>query len=292
MSESSFIPLLQSAQFARCASLLDLAVQRHEAPGLCWQVQSRHLPFIGAVDLISRGPVASCPQALENWLRGMAALQVKRPLIINADGPTPKALRAAGFWPLITPATLALLDLGEPDAMFAAMYQKWRNRLRRARKADLQIHIHDLSGAHWLLQAEHEQMQKRGYRGLPPALWQSYAQVNPGQAKIFEARHGGDAVAAALILRHGTMATWQIGHSTPEGRRRNAMNLVLWNAMTWLADRGHRMLDLGGINHEDAPGLAHFKLGCGARAHRLGGTWLYQRSLVSLARHLPLSFAA
>ena len=88
------------------------------------------------------------------------------------------------------------------------------------------------------------------------------------------------------------MATWQIGVARAEGRRLNAMNLLLWEAMGWLSDEGHETLDLGTLNTQDSPGLARFKLGTGAMAQRQGGTWLHAGPLAPLARRLPLRLAA
>jgi hypothetical protein len=164
--------------------------------------------------------------------------------------------------------------------------------LHKAETAGLKVTRHALDTGHWILSAEIAQARRRGYRGLPPAFCAAYSKVNPGKAVVFEARHNGQPVAAALVLRHGPMATWQIGNSTPDGRKLNAMNLVLWRMMEWLSGQGHDTLDLGILNRDDAPGLAHFKLGTGAQAYLLGGTWLHQGALAPLARHLPIRLAA
>jgi hypothetical protein len=70
------------------------------------------------------------------------------------------------------------------------------------------------------------------------------------------------------------------------------MNLALWQAICHAAEAGHGVLDLGPVNSDDAPGLAHFKLGTGAYIHRLSGTWLYHPALAPLARRLPSCLAA
>ncbi len=297
MDESLVLPLPQSPEFARTCDLLGLPIRqcKRESGGqahVWWQVQSRKLPLLGRVDLISRGPVARSPADLDDWLSGWLRWHDNRPLLLNADGIATHALRDAGFWPLITPATLALLPLSERATLRAALQPKWRNRLVRAENAGLRVTRHGVTSNHWLLEAEKTQMRDKRYRGLPPAVCLAFASANPGQAVLFEARNKGRPVAAALMLRHGPMATWQIGHSNEEGRRLNAMNRLLWEAMGWLADQGHTVLDLGTINQQDAPGLAHFKLGTGAVAHRLGGTWLHQGALAPLARRLPRALAA
>lgn len=291
------LPLPQSPEYARTCDAIGRPIRicRREARGktrLVWQIQSRKFGPLGRVDMVSRGPVAATDADRASWLDRWQHWHDGRPLILNADGMGAAELRSAGFWPLMTPASLAMLPLGSPDQMRAAMQQKWRNRLNRAQGANLKVTRHALDGAHWILGAERTQARKRGYRGLPPAFSVAYAKVNPGKALVFEARHTGQPVAAALVLRHGPMATWQIGCSTPEGRKLNAMNLVLWQAMAWLSQQGHSTLDLGIVNRDDAPGLAHFKLGTGAQVHPLGGTWLHQGALAPLARRLPMRMVA
>lgn len=286
------LPLPQSDEFARaCAALGRPLRQCRRASGrrlkLWWQVQSRRLGPLGRIDLVSRGPVADEPAELDDWTARWQHWHDGRPLLLNSDGLQAGSLRTAGFWPLITPASVALLPLGSGTDMRRAMQQKWRNRLNRALREPLTVTETALTPDHWLLRAEAEQARRRRYRGLPPELCAAFAAANPGRARVFEARLRGAPVAGALVLRHGRMATWQIGVTTEEGRRDNAMNLLLWRAMQSLAAEGHDCLDLGMLNGQDAPGLARFKLGTGARAHRLGGTWLHMGALAPLARRLP-----
>ncbi|MFW2587532.1 GNAT family N-acetyltransferase [Sagittula sp. SSi028] len=292
MTEQLLLPLPQSAEFARTFAAMGrpLRLCKRECRRrvrMLWQVQSRRFRLFGRVDLVSRGPVADNAEDLMEWAATWRHWHDGRPFVLNADGIAPQILRANGFWPLMTPATLALLDLDAPATMRQAMQQKWRNRLNRAEGADLRVIRRPLAADDWLLTAEAEQARARRYRGMPPAFATAFAAANPGLAQVFEARHRGTPVAAALMLRHGRMATWQIGHSTPEGRKLNAMNLVLWHAMEALQADGHEQIDLGILNAQDAAGLTRFKLGTGARAHQLGGTWLHLGSLAPLARLLP-----
>ena len=283
-------PLPQSPEFARACHRLGLRVRQHRADEAFWQVQSRRLPVFGTVDLVSRGPVLRAAHDAALWLDRVADMQGWCPLLLNADATLPaEALRAAGFWPLLTPVTLALLPLGEDARMRAALHGKWRNRLRRAEGAGLAVETAPLRDDpdHWLLRAETAQRQRAGYRAWPMEVVRAFALSNPGKAHLLTARHAGQPVAAALFLSHGAMATYQIGHSTDVGRRLNAMNLLLWAGMRLLAGKGHRILDLGCLDTEDASGLAHFKLGTGAKAVRQGGTWFYHRGIAPLARHLP-----
>ncbi|MCT4557432.1 MAG: GNAT family N-acetyltransferase [Pelagimonas sp.] len=296
ISQSLCLPLQQSPEYARaCEAMgLNLRACKREQGGdlrLWWQVQSRRFKPLGRVDMVSRGPVGRTPDDLRDWLDRWQHWHDGRPLVLNAEGMRATWLRKAGFWPLMTPATIALLDLGPPEVMRAAQHQKWRNRLTKAQSSAVKVTRHALTPQHWLLHQELEQARDKGYRPLPPALCAAYTRANPGQAVVFEARHRGDIIAGAVMLRHGPMATWQIGHSFPEGRKMNAMNLILWQAMCWLAERGHVCLDLGLLNDQDAPGMTRFKLGTGAKAHRLAGTWLHSGVLAPMARLLPMRLA-
>ncbi|MBE9635727.1 GNAT family N-acetyltransferase [Salipiger pacificus] len=287
------LPLPQSPEYARACAVLGITCRVGEdmlpgAAALRWQLQTRRLPLVGTVSLLSRGPVAAQPADAESWLREW---RMAEPLVLNADGLSGAALRRAGFWPLLTPATLALVPLGPETEMRAALRQKWRNRLARGARGNLALRRMPLQGAHWLLGAEAAQARARRYRNLPPAFLAAFAKANPGAALIWEARQGGTPVAAIAVLRHGRMASWTTGVATAQGRAANAMPLLLWEAMRWLAARGHDQLDLGILNDDDAPGVTRFKLGTGARPHRLGGTWLRCRALAPLARHLPKGLA-
>ncbi|MEM7058470.1 MAG: GNAT family N-acetyltransferase, partial [Pseudomonadota bacterium] len=90
---------------------------------------------------------------------------------------------------------------------------------------------------------------------------------------VFTAYSEEDPIAAMLFRLHGRRATYHIGWTGPEGKRLNAHNLLMWTAMTRLPKAGVERLDLGGLNTEDVPGIARFKLGSGARPVTLHGTW-------------------
>ena len=81
------------------------------------------------------------------------------------------------------------------------------------------------------------------------------------------------AVAAMLFLRHGRLASYYIGWADEAGRKLNAHNRLLWQAMVALRQQGVTDLDLGGINTHDLPGISRFKLGTGGRVLTLAGTY-------------------
>ncbi len=279
---SSSLPLAQSEAYARALAALGLSTARLQfgsGQGHALQ-QSRMLPVLGQIGLISRGPVWSsepCPAVLRGGLA-----EVGFPVVINAEAGAEPLMRGAGLVQVMTPATLALLDLrGGKAAIEARMKGKWRNRLRRGEEAGLTLRVTELPStrANWVLAAETVQRQTRGYRGLPPGLALAYGQANPGQAHLLEACRDSAPVAGMVFLRHGAQVTYFLGVTTEAGRALHAHCLLLARAAAELSALGCETLDLGLLNTEDTPGLARFKLGSGARAARLGGTWLFTRAL-------------
>lgn len=277
--------LQQSAEFVRAARLLGWPVaRRHAACGTSWVEIRRRLPLLGDVRLVSRGPPGT------DWLSCAA-----RPgtLVLNAEATPAADLWRAGLWPLLTPASVAVVALGARADMRARMAQRWRNRLNASGRAGLSITEEELpaDAKHWLLEAEAAQARARGYRGWPPAFAAAWTRANPGAARLLTARAGGAAVAGLVLLLHGQTATWQIGVTSAEGRARHAMNALLWAAMEGAAARGCTRLDLGTLDGVTAPGLARFKLGTGAAAVRLSGTWVRHPALAPLAARLPPAWA-
>ena len=248
------------------------------------QVLMRKVPLLGRAALLSRGPV---------WAPGIPAEQSRAGLVrlldlLRADhrivAVTPETcagadpLEGAGWMQAMTPCHMAVLDLtGGVEAMSARQHGKWRNRLRRAESAGLQVHHAPMPAdpAHWLLAVEAEQARRRRYRRLPPSFTLAWvAQGGRRSARLFTASQDGKPVAAMLFLLHGPSATYHIGWSGPEGRAVDAHNLLLWQAQLWLASRDVRLLELDLVDTQTTPGLARFKLGSGARVVPLGATRL------------------
>lgn len=216
----------------------------------------RRLPGLGVISMASREPL---------WPQGAREL-LRKVRLVNADG---GGLRSLGFVQLMTPATVAELDI--TGDWLSRARGKWRNRLTRAKP--LRIKSHALGpGDAWLLERCAEQARARGYRDLPAA----YALAFPS-ARVFEARLGSTVIAAMVMLIHAPVATYHLGWCGEDGRARDAHRQVLAHAVQWLSDAGITRVDLGTVDTDAAPGLARFKLGTGARAVRLGGTWLRWR---------------
>ncbi|SLN43901.1 FemAB family protein [Falsiruegeria litorea R37] len=235
---------------------------------------------------LQRGPLLMLPryQAPARVLPDILVNQ-RRPVLLNPDFRDPD-IEKIGAVPLIGPATTAELSL--TGDLRAQLHQKWRNRLKHAEMQNLRVTRQNMpiDPAHWLLSADAAQQRTRRYRSWPAPLNCAFAKANPGQAKLFTAFAGKTPLAGLLLLRHGSVATYQIAHTTARGRHHSAQNLLLWCAMTWAARKDMQRLDLGLISTEDAPGLARFKLGTGAKPRKLGGTWIWWPPLGKTLRPL------
>ena len=261
------VPLLQSAAAARALGARRVAVR----DGDRWLAQTLLLTRAGVTATL-RGPLWHPGATATNQVTALRALRRAGLRLVEAeDDAAATALRAAGFRMVATPAHVAELDLA-PDAAIrrARLSGKWRNSLTHAEASGLTLHHRLPSGPDDpLLLAEAAQRRARRYRALPTG----FAAAFPA-AEVVEARQHGTPVAAMLFLRHGQAATYHIGHSTPAGRATDAHRLILWHMMGRLADAGVTRLDLGTIDTVTAPDLARFKLGTGATARPLGGSFL------------------
>jgi len=214
-------------------------------------------------------------QAYSRWRWNFLVLQPELP----ATPATAALLKDAGLRRIVTGYTTAWLDLSPDEATLrTGLAGKWRNQLKAAEKANLSVTIGGRR-AHqyaWLLEQEGNQRGKHGYHAVPLGLVDHYGgKANKGDGSILSitAIKGRDKVAGGLFLLHGNSATYHIGWAGKDGRRVNAQNRVLWDAVLALKERGIRYLDLGGMETATQAGITRFKLGLGAKPVTFTGTW-------------------
>lgn len=246
-------------------------------------LQLIHRPFLKVLHAAvgTRGPIwrADLPDSTVAEALRLIARTLPLPglkgVFLTPETSRADPLHASGFHRVMTPYHTVEIDLmQDPAELRDALHQKWRNRLNVSESAGLSITRIDsrVETYRWLLEAEDCQQKDVGYRALPTAMvpaWQS----SGGKVRVYAAEHQDQIVAAMLFLLHGARATYHIGWINGEGRRLSAHNLLLWTAMRKLRKAGVAVLDLGGINTQDSPGIARFKLGTGGRIKSLCGTW-------------------
>ena len=263
------MPLQQHPHYAAALASIGCAMRTVQLPGAAPVQAIRRFGLTCAM----RGPIWHGPPDPD----GARALRRSGLRVINSDGHDRATLRAAGFAQAHTPAYVAELSLdGSPQDRRARMVGKWRNALRRAESAPFQIRreVYGNTRHAWLLAADLRQQRSKGFRSLPHAVLDAYAEQRPKDISVFVARTGGDPIAAMLFVNHGRTATYHLGWTSAAGRAFGAHNAVLAQASDYLARRDIVRLDLGNVDTVNAPGLARFKIGTGANIRPLGGTWV------------------
>ncbi len=169
------------------------------------------------------------------------------------------------------------LDLrDEPHTIRKRFKGKWRNALTSAEKGGLEVATDwQMETLPWLLMEYEADKKERKYDG-PSATFLhclTHAARGTGNVIVLRAMQRDKPVAAILILRHGSSATYQIGWTSEEGRKTKAHHLLLWRACLALKEVGVDWFDAGGINEEHAAGVTKFKRGLGGREYQLVGTF-------------------
>jgi len=201
-------------------------------------------------------------------------------MLMTPEEPRSDTLGLSAWRRVMTGYATVMLDLQQsPEALRAGLDAKWRNRLVAAQASELSVHRMGTNPGQyrWLLDQEEAQRQQRGFAGLPLPFFDTYiaSRKQPGQTMLaLRADLGRERVAAMMFLLHGQSATYQLGWSSEPGRQLNAHNLLLWQAIEALQQRGIRRLDLGGVNTARSAGIARFKIGTGGAVHQLAGTYL------------------
>ena len=180
-----------------------------------------------------------------------------RIFVVNPDRHDLAQMRRAGFRQILTPATVAEIDLRKP----LAPHGKWRNAWRRANRGPIDTtHRPFRHSDDWIFKVDKDQQRKKGYRSLPHTICRAW----PAQQTHFAtAIQNGGAVAAMLFLLHNHVATYQICWTGPMGRSTGAHNRLLAETIDHLTAKGFHRLDLGTVDIANAPGLARFKLRSG-----------------------------
>ena len=187
----------------------------------------------------------------------------------DIDAPSPSRYVSLKRGAVISPYHSALIELTlDEDALLKNMDGKWRNRLRAAQKSDVRINALGKRPAQyeWLLDEERKQRGRAGYTAVDPKFVPVYQQF-AGEKSVLalEAKDGQERCGGVLFLRHGDCATYHIGWTSDRGKDLKAHNALLWEGMRLLKRRGVKLLDLGGLDTDQSPGIARFKIGAGGK---------------------------
>ena len=270
MNMPSALPLQQHPHFAAALGHLGRDVSHVDVAGAHPVVAVR---VFGQL-LASRGPVWRGDPCQNVKAAALARAGLR---LVNAETDDALALRTAGFRKVATASWVAELDLHcDTQTQLARAQGKWRNQWRRAQSAPVTLRQErfDRLRHRWLLDADHAQQRGKRFRSLPHKLIDALAAKNRDAVCVHVDYIDEQPVAAMLFVLHAPVVTYHLGWISPAGRQWGLHHRILYDAAAQFADRGYRRLDLGGVDTDNAPGLARFKIASGAQIRPLGGSWL------------------
>ncbi|WP_420587358.1 lipid II:glycine glycyltransferase FemX [Ruegeria sp.] len=201
-------------------------------------------------------------------------LRLRFPVQVTA---TEDAITHAGFSTCqrSAPYRTVLIDPGQDDdSLMRALHGKWRNPLRNALKAGIELEtgpIHDLSDRFSLLYTQVQ--DAKGFQpDIPPEFY--YGLHGPDfDHDVLIAHKDGEDIGAMTIGTSGPNATYLFGATSEAGRRLNAGHFLMWQAMLYCRNRGATCFDLGGIDADANPSVTRFKLRTGGSNKAASGPY-------------------
>jgi hypothetical protein len=194
----------------------------------------------------------------------------------------------------VQPPDTVLVDLRPPEgAILMGMKPKWRYNIRLAEKKGVTVHRADETGLDRFYALFRETARRDGiaihgrdYYGTLFSHRRDYAggreDVSPGVPgiRLYLACHGGEDLAALIVLFWGTAGVYLYGASSDRKRNLMAPYALQWRAMIDAKAAGCLEYDLFGIPPREDPGhpmagLYRFKTGFGGRIIHRGGSWDY-----------------
>ena len=154
----------------------------------------------------------------------------------------------------------------DPSLMFSRLESSVRRAVRKGEKCGVRVGIaHDLEAMKIFYALQCKTRRKHGLPPQPFAFFQNIFEhiVSKGLGMIAIATNNQQPIAASVYLQMGTRAVYKFGASDESFQHLRGPNLVMWEAMKWLAGRGARTLHLGRTSFGNE-GLRKFKLGWGA----------------------------
>lgn len=196
----------------------------------------------------------------------------------------------------VSPAHSLVTDISQPEAaLLSTFHEKTRYNIRVAEKHGVTVRrlsIHEalerIEKIMWLFAhtGGRHHINQIARAELEPAL-----QV----CDVWVAEHGGELIAAALLLGFGTTMTYVHGASNYERRNLMAPYALHWAALCDARQHGYTRYDWWGIAPTDAPqhrlaGVTRFKMGFGGTAILSAGTFdaiidRVRGTLYTVARH-------
>jgi lipid II:glycine glycyltransferase (peptidoglycan interpeptide bridge formation enzyme) len=169
-----------------------------------------------------------------------------------------------------------------PADVLAGMNQQWRRGIRKAEKAGVVVETGGYDDLADFYRVYRDTAERDGF---PPQtfayfqrVWSALADESGERIRLYLGRHGGEVLAAMLVVRVGGLAGYAYGGSATHRREVYPSNAVHWRILQDLLADGAEVYDLRGMGPALDPddqrfGLVRFKLGTGGDAVRFIGDW-------------------
>jgi hypothetical protein len=174
--------------------------------------------------------------------------------------------------------TLYLDITPDLDDLRDNLKKNWRGSLQKAERSaeDFIIEWDDRCDLlRWFLEVYAMDKAEKGYHGASAKTLIAMAKTfgrgigQCGDMVIGRVFYKDQPMAVVLLLCHGRGATYQAGWNKPPKAYRNmgAHNLLLWDGIRILKEKGVTHFDLGGINEDRAAGVSAFKQGLAGKKY-------------------------
>jgi lipid II:glycine glycyltransferase (peptidoglycan interpeptide bridge formation enzyme) len=162
------------------------------------------------------------------------------------------------------------LDDGE-ERLFEKFDSAVQRAIRKSERAGVTVEISSSLEALRIFYDLH--CRTRQKHRLPPQPFSFFECIHrhvldQGLGFVALARSGGRPVSASVFFHLGTKAIYKFGASDEKAQQLRGNNLVMWEAIKWMARRGLTELNFGRTSATNE-GLRRFKQGWGTREYEI-----------------------
>lgn len=167
----------------------------------------------------------------------------------------------------ILPYHTLILPLGcSSETLRKGLHQKWRKKLRKAEKAEVEVVEQSDERSFKVLEVFYRQLRERkGFKGVDPEIFARSQSALPDTEKmnVIVAYLNGEPVTVHVTSNLGDTAIALSVAANEKGYSCWSSYLAWWKALTISNEMGMKKYDFGGVNFESNPTVSRFKAGMG-----------------------------
>jgi len=262
----------------------------------------RDLPLGRSWLYVPRGPIFSQPEEghdyLAHWQKYMADLSAQQGALFFRIDPALTRMHLPHGWQKaereVQPRHTLLVDLtlSEED-LLKRLRPKIRYNIRLAQRKQVQVRFStDSRDLESFLELSRTVTARSSFRYHPDTYYRAIlSELGPsGMAEIAVAEHGGDVLAAHLMIYFGQVATYAHGASSSLKREYMAPTKLYWETILRAKQKGCASYDFFGVAPPDAgadhpwSGVSRLKLGFGGERQDYIGAYdfIFDQNLYQL----------